>query len=530
MGRSAGLAACALVGLMLAPGAAAAQGRADAPLSAIPWLSETLDRPEPAPRAAARPPDPNPGTVSGTGQAPDGARPLPAPSGDITVTQLGAPDRAATGLMSARRAGLPEDLWQGTDPDKLARLLREMPIHDQPALREAVSRLVLLEAAPPRGARDALLLARIDALLIRGALEPAQALLERAGPDTPDLFRRWFDILLLSGTEDRACATLAAKPELSPNYETRVFCLARGGRWHTAALTLETATALGRVSPEMRDRLARFLDPEIFEGEPMPPPPDPLTPLDFRLLEAVGEPVPTSHLPLAFAQTDLRHIIGWKSQIEAAERLAKSGALSVNRLLGIYTARQPAASGGVWDRVAAIQALDIAITAGQPDTVAARLPAAADAMRAAGLEAVLAEMFGPRLSRLDLPPQSAQAAHALALIAGAPTRLPATALTGRLAFATALAAGTPPAAAAPDALASALHAGLRQDTVPDRYAPLVARGQWGEALLRALATLADGALTDPVDAGDAIALMRLAGLDDLARQAAVEILLLDPRS
>jgi len=508
--------------LLLAACAQPATGQTDAagaaPLSVIPWLSETLDQPTPDPTPAPQAKPDLPGVS---------APPVPHA---ITVTPLAAPDRAATGLMSVTRAGLPPDLWQGTDPVKLAQVLRAMPIHSQPALQEAVSRLVLVEAAPPQGARDALLLARIDALLIRGALEPAQALLERAGPDTPDLFRRWFDILLLSGTEDRACATLAAKPDLSPNYETRVFCLARGGRWHTAALTLETATALGQITQDTRDRLARFLDPDIFEGEPMPPLPDPITPLTFRLLEAVGEHVPTTHLPLAFAQTDLRHIVGWKSQIEAAERLAQSGALSVNRLLGIYTARLPAASGGVWDRVAAVQALDIAITAGQADTVAIRLPAALETMRVAGLEAVLAQLFGARLARLDLPPRSAGLAHAMALVADATPRPLAdsamAALPAPVAFATALAQGTPPTVAAPSALASALRAGLARDAVPDRYAAQIAEGRWGEALLQALVTLSAGAQTDPEDAGDAAALMAQAGMEDLARRAAVQILLL----
>lgn len=486
-----------------------------APLSAIPWLSETLDRSE-APRVAplvAKPPEPP-------------SRAAPPPDG-ITVTPLAGPDRAATGLLPPARAGLPSDLWQGSAPGVLADKLRAMPLHRHPALADAFARLVLVEAPPPRGAGDALLLARVDALLLRGALEPARALLERAGPDTADLFRRWFDILLLEGTEDRACATLAARPELSPNYETRVFCLARGGRWHTAALTLETATALGRVTPEMRDLLARFLDPDLFEGEPLPTLPGPVTPLRFRLLEAVGEPVPTLHLPLAFAQTDLRHIIGWKSQIEAAERLAQAGALAPNRLLGIYTARPPAASGGVWDRVAAIQALDIALVSGQPDTVAARLPVAHDAMRTAGLEAVFAQVFGARLVRLALPPRSAATAQALALIAGEPAPARNEGLDPRLAFAAALARDEAPTVAAPDALASALRAGLAANRLPDRHAPLVARKRLGEALLAALDTLAAGRSADPENAGDAVAMLDHAGLGDLARLAAVQILLMD---
>jgi len=507
--RRRGARAGALLAACLAQPAPLAAQDPGAPLSAIPWLSETLDRPAPG---TALPP---PASVA-------------PPRAAITVTPLAEPDRAATGLVPPDRAGLPADLWQGSAPGPLADRLRAMPIHRYPALADAFARLVLLEAPPPRGAGDALLLARVDALLLRGALDPARALLERAGPDTADLFRRWFDILLLEGTEDRACATLAARPELSPNYETRVFCLARGGRWHTAALTLETATALGRVTPGMRDLLARFLDPDIFEGEPLPDLSGPVTPLRFRLLEAIGEPVPTLHLPLAFAQTDLRHIIGWKARIEAAERLSQTGALDPNRLLGIYTARAPAASGGVWNRVAAIQALDIALVSGQPDTVAARLPAALDAMRAAGLEAVLAQLFGARLVRLALPPQSAAAALALALIAGEPAPAQTAGLDPRLAFAAALARDDAPAVAAPDALASALRAGLAADRLPDRYAPMVARKRLGEALLTALDTLAAGRSADPANAGDALALLAHAGLGDLARQAAVQILLMDP--
>ncbi len=498
-----------IIGLCALPGLA--QDGA-APLSAIPWLSETLYQGGRSGEAAVQPTPP---------------ASTPKSTAAITVTPLASPDRAATGLMVPARAGLPADLWEGSDPADLADRLRAMPLHRHPALQDAFARLVLVEAPPPRGAGDALLLARVDALLLRGALEPARALLERAGPDTPDLFRRWFDILLLEGTEDRACASLGAKPDLSPNYETRVFCLARGGRWHTAALTLETATALGRVTPEMRDLLARFLDPDLFEGEPLPTLPEPVTPLLFRLLEAVGEPVPTLHLPLAFAQTDLRHVIGWKAQIDAAERLAQAGALAPNRLLGIYTARAPAASGGVWDRVAALQALDIALVAGQPDRVAARLPAAVEAMRAAGLEAVLAQMFGARLVRLDLPPQSAATAEALALIAGEPVPVRAGGLDPRVAFATALARNEPPTVAAPDALASALMAGLGQDRLPDRYASLVARKRLGEALLMALDTLAAGRATDPGQAGDAMAVLQHAGLGDVAREAAAQVLLME---
>lgn len=453
--------------------------------------------------------------------------------GDITVQSLDAPQRSATGLVSPKLAGLPPTLWTGSDSTRLAQLMRGMPPLTHPALQDLFDTLLLVEAEPPAGSGDALLVARVDALLLHGALDPAQALLERAGPDTPDLFRRWFDISLLEGTEDRACATFDAKPDLTPNYPTRIFCLARGGRWYTGALTLETATALGQIDEPTRDRMARFLDPELFEGEPGPPVPDPVTPLDFRVLEAVGEPVPTAALPLAFAQTDLRHIIGWKAQLEAAERLARVGALPANKLLGIYSARQPAASGGVWDRVALIQALDIAVTAGNADDVARILPEAYAAMHAVGLEAVLSEIFAPRLIRLPLPDPAAVEAYGMALISNTraafePPRA-GLALPRMTEYASALALSKPPTVTAPNELASSLHRGLTVDHVPDRFAEQVTAHRLGEALLEAIQILAEGPGADPADAGDAVQLIHAAGLEDAARQAALQVLLLDPR-
>lgn len=520
------------------------------PLSAIPWLSETLAKPQaavppppvPAGPKSAAPTKPVPAPTARPSQpatvAPAAlSAPEPPAAGaateDITVQSIEGPDRSAAGLVSPKVAGLPADLWLGSDATRLAGLLRAMPPLTHPALQDLFDTLLVVEAEPPAGSGDTLLVARVDALLLHGALDPAQALLERAGPDTPDLFRRWFDISLLQGTEDRACATFDAKPDLTPNYPTRTFCLARGGRWYTAALTLETATALGQIDAASRDRMARFLDPDLFEGEPSPAVPDPVTPLDFRVLEAIGEPVPTTDLPLAFAQTDLRHIIGWKAQLEAAERLARVGALPANQLLGIYTARKPAASGGVWDRVALIQALDIALTAGNAEDVAGILPEAFEAMHAVGLEAVVSEIFAPRLIRLPLPDPAAAEAYQMALISNgraafAPPRA-GLALPRMVDYASALAQETTPTVTAPNELASTLHRGLTTDGVPDRFAEQVRSRRLGEALIEAITVLAQGPGADPTDAGDAVQLIRAVGLEDAAKQAALQVLLLDPR-
>jgi hypothetical protein len=102
---------------------------------------------------------------------------------------------------------------------------------------------------------------------------------------------------LLTGHEDRACETMMANPALAPTLQARVLCLARAGQWDVAALTLQTAAALGQVGPDQAALMGRFLDPDLFEGEPVPPPPVPVTPLDFKMYEGIGEPCPPPACP-----------------------------------------------------------------------------------------------------------------------------------------------------------------------------------------------------------------------------------------
>ena len=85
---------------------------------------------------------------------------------------------------------------------------------------------------------------------------------------------------------------------------------------------------------------------------------------------------------------DLRGNSGWKAEIEAAERLARTGAVPASRLLGLYTDRRPAASGGVWDRVAAVQALDLALNEGATQDLVQALPRAWRAAQDQRLEVI----------------------------------------------------------------------------------------------------------------------------------------------
>ncbi len=498
--------------LLLAPGWPA---EAQAPLSAIDWLSESVTTP-----AAGPFPAPGEHPVSG-GTTPE----------VIEVTPLDQATADAVGLLPVNVTGLPRDLWGPTPSGELARLIQNLTTGLLPAVQELLFTVLLAELDPPADSdpASALFLARIDALLALGAVDPAQALLERAGPDDPETFRRWFDASLLTGTEDRACARLRASPDLSPKLPARIFCLARGGDWNAAALTLETGRALGEMTAAEDALLTRFLDAEIFEGAPPLPPPARPSPLKFRLYEAIGEPLPTTTLPLAFAQADLRSNTGWKAQIEAAERLARSGAVDENLLLGLYTERLPAASGGVWDRVEAVQRLDLALTGGDPARVAATLPGAWFAMRRTGLEAVFARAYAPRLAEVPLAGEAAALGFRVALLGpgyetAAQNRAPADA-TER--FLKALARGDLAGTVPPDDTARAIAEGFRSSEPPEALAALVGRRELGAAILRAMAMLGEGAEGDPRKLADAIALFRALGLEDAARRAALQVMILD---
>ncbi len=507
--------AIALVSMLLAPEAMAA----DEPLSAIPWLSESI-------RIEASPPP---------------ARPRAAPprgGEEITVTTLGQVSRDAVGLLTPDETGFSRDLWGPTDAATARSLILGYPDAGVPASRALFRRLLLAEADTPMGAGSdsLLLLARIDRLLERGALEEARALIERAGPDTPEVFRRWFDIGLLLSAAEAPCAALRQNPMLSPTLPARVFCLARGGDWNAAEITLTLGEQVGAIPAAQEALLARFLDPDIFEGEPAPPIPDPLTPLDFLMREAVGLPRPPGPLPLAFLHLDLHQYAPMRARVEAAERLILSDAVPPEKLIAGYRAGRPAASGGAWERASAIQALDAALAADpvDPAALASALKAADTLMADRGLDVALAEAYADALAAQETTRLDPAARHVL-------VRLLLSA--GRIEAAVAAAGDAPARDTAmllavaghgelpPNSgdLALAAHAGLQPaapgDEREQRLAEILDEGRQAEAILTALELLKAAEGIDPVSLRAALFALSRAGQEEAARVIALQTLI-----
>ena len=499
----------AALSVLLASGAA----RGEAPLSAIDWLSKSVA----TPALPSRPEEPavSPGALAS----------------DVTVSVLDAPTADAAGLLPASTTGLPAGLWGLGKTDEIAALIGLDRSDALPALKGLLMTLLLAELRPPAdaGTRGKLLLSRVDSLLEMGALDQAGALLEAAGTTNPDRFRRAFDVALLTGAEDRACVEMMATPALAPTFPARVFCLARSGDWNAAALTLRVGVTLGYVAPADEALLSRFLDPELYEGEGTLPPPSPVTPLAWRMLEAIGETLPTGGLPLAFSHAELRDTAGWKAQVEAAERLTRAGVLEPNVLLGLYTARAPAASGGVWDRVAAFQTFEAALASGDAARTWDALPAAWARMSEAELEVPFAELFADRLAALPAPlPDTAFRILLLSVNyeRAADHYAPKTAVET---FAAAVAKGDVSGVTPPDSLARAIAAAFAAPDAGPALTGLVEGDRLGEAILMAIDRVRGGVQGDLRGVSEGLSLLRQVGLEDAARRTALELLLLERR-
>lgn len=508
----------------------------EAPRSVISWLSDVVG--EPAEKAS----EDGAASVPGAGSHPLAV--VPFEPGVIETTDLDDPVRNGVGLLPPALTGLPPDLWGQTSALRVRSLIYQREPAGVPAARRLYRDVMLASAEPPAGSgpRNGVLLARLDALMAAAMLDEADALLSRAGITDPELFRRAFDIGLLTGHADEHCAQLRDSPALSPTLSARVFCLARLGDWKAAALTLNLGREIGTIPPARAALLERFLDPALFESAAPPPIPDPLTTLDYILREAVALPRPSGALPLAFLVPDADDDAPLRSRIAARERLVREGAMPPAGLFAAYREGAPAASGGVWDRVAAVQALDFAFATADLADIADALAAADSLFSNIGLRHALAGTYARQLNALPLDGFSAGTRReigALLLLADRPldaTRWFPASNDAQSRMLTVLALGRTdfPPVRALSALESAVARGMKAPTPPSadaaRIAGLLDEGKTGEAMLRILDLLAPGPEIDPGDLVAALFLLRRAGFDDRARQVAAETLLLLPEA
>ena len=494
---------------------------ADAPLSAIDWLQETMVVPEP-----------------------DAPVPVTPPTGDawfqdvITMRPLDRVHPDAVGLFPPDRVGLARDFWGPSTAEELAPLVAALPADTLPALRVLAYRLLLAEFDAPHGAPteaqgSPLLAARIEKLFEFGALDQALAMLDTLDSRDPGLKLRRLEIALLLGDEEPVCAHVLRADPPFPFEPARIYCLARGGEWLAAEDAFESAEAEGALPPPYDELIALYLeiDGHVDDG-PIPALtglPTKLSPLAWRVLEAVGEPVATHGLPVAFAHADLRGTIGWRAQIEAAERLVRTGALAPNRLLGLYTERAAAASGGIWDRVRAVQRLEAALEAEEPERIGAALLEAWQQMAAAELELALVTLFADRLRAVTLEGDADEVARAIAYLSDGYEAVARTETDDdpRARFLAAVAKGLPPEPGEDAVEIAVAEAFTETPHLPAAALERLAEGRRGAEVLRVLERIGNG--SDPRMLAEGLALLRHLGFEDIARRAALQAILLERR-
>ncbi|MCX8509535.1 MAG: hypothetical protein ORN49_11785, partial [Rhodobacteraceae bacterium] len=208
----------------------------------------------------------------------------------------------------------------------------------------------------------------------------------------------------------------------------------------------------------------------------------------------------------------------------------RTGAIPPNRLLGLYSERKAAASGGVWTRVIAMQEFEAALLTRDPAAIAQTLPPVWAAMQGEQLESVFASLYGGRLIGLALDTDTSALAFRISLLSAdyekaALARKPA---DDTEAFLIDLARGlstTPPAS---DEMGLAVQAAFAPTAALEAEDTLrLTDGHLGASLLAAMNLISGGAKGDLRSVTRGLVLLRKAGLESVARQAALELVLLE---
>jgi hypothetical protein len=506
--------------LLLGPALFALPLSAQEPLSAIDWLEVQRNAP-PITQVAPLPPQ---SPVAESAAVPD-----------VDVQPLDAPSVGGVGLLPGSVTGLPSTLWRGSRDAELVAALDTLDTRKPsvPALESLLHTLLLAEADLSVASNgEAFLAKRLELLTDHGLVAPAEALAERVSELTPKLFAQAFDLALLTGSDAALCQMLDVTPSLSTDLPTRIWCATRSGDYPLAMTIYQTATALGQLSDLDAELLLRFLDPEYTESTtPLRPPVRP-TPLQFRLFEAIGEALPTTPLPLPFAVVELSGDAGWRAQLQAAERLASAGAIDGNQLLGVYTDQTRAASGGIWDRVEALQRFETALSTGDPEAISSSLVKVWPQMRAGGLLVPFSDLFATRLQDVPLGDRARRLAGLSGLLSDSYEEVARDLSDAKdpvLRFLSAIARGEAPESTAADVPhANALRAAW--ETPPQAaqdLADLPGQNRLGEALLRTIRRFDTGASGNDKELVSALQTFRAFGLEDTARRAALQLAILD---
>ena len=441
-------------------------------------------------------------------------------AGDIKVSTLISNEYQAIGLLPIYVTGIPTTIWRNSSFDDLVYSFKKMPIFKYSPIQELVYSLLLAEARPPSNEpeRYAFLEARLNKLLKYGAVDPAIALIERASPLPERMIPLLFDISLLSSNNFPVCDPIFQNTKNRDLQAELIYCYARKGDWLTAHLILKTEEVLGDLSVREVSLLDRYLEVDFdVDLNALLPPPELITPLEYRLYEAIGEPIPAAYLPIQYSQSDLSGENGWRAQVIAAERLSLTGAIPENQILGIYTSNDPGVSGGMWERVKAVKDLDLALEDGE--NFEYYFQNAWRVFKKTDQITVFAKLFGLRVFEKDLSVNSREIAANLLLLTSNFRLTKGYWNSSDIRFG--LTTGDFSQVRASNEIEKIILKVFTEPSMPFLVEQKLNQGKLGEVILNALLQFETGIDGNLKDFSESLSTLNLIGLDNTSRRAAL---------
>ena len=444
---------------------------------------------------------------------------------DIQVSTLNSNEQQSIGLLPIYVTGIPSTIWRNSSFDDLEYSFKTMPTFSYSPIQELMYSLLLAEARPPLNepSRYAFLEIRLEKLLDYGAVDPAIALIERASPVPEKMIPLLFDISLLSSNNLPICEPILQNIKNRDLQAELIYCNARKGDWLTAHLILKTEEVLGELSAQEVSLLNRYLEVDFnVDLNALLPPPETITPLEYRLYEAIGEPISAEYLPIQYSQSDLSGENGWRAQVIAAERLSSTGAIPENQILGIYTSRSSGVSGGIWERVKVVNDLDAALVA--KEDFEQYFQDAWKVFKQANQLTVFAKLFGLRVFDENLSPKAKEIAANLLLLTNNFRLTDSYWDPSDLRFG--LTTGDFSQVKVSDETEKIILQIFTEPSMPFLFEQKLNQGKLGEVILNALLQFEMGIEGNLKDLSESLSTLNLIGLETTARRAALTHLVL----
>lgn len=312
----------------------------------------------------------------------------------ISVTEIDVSGGQGVGLLQPAQLNLPRNFLSSLEASDLAEAFPQFTSEAPPAVVDLLRFLAKTQFSPPVSdvSPSPYLLRRLDHLAQTGSIDALEAQLRQVGMASPELFERWLAAAIWLGLEVEPCQAIQNVPGSKP-IDALIFCTALNGDFARAVALTEANASLGALSDGQANLILFYLDPDEYEGLPLGPASEGASAVSFLMRFDLG--LPTPYLPDTLGP-EVKMVNGygpWKDRLNAAEALARSGALNGTDLFEIYQEGTPPASGQLWDRARAAQEL---FSLEQPDT--ATLQRLFTLFEEAGLAAAFAEAAASRVN------------------------------------------------------------------------------------------------------------------------------------